>query len=186
MKQRMNLFRRLDGRKKSHTAFPVHLLASIVVLALGLGWIGVSSYSGYMKRAAIKRNIQQEQAKLQQLRARQMGVAQTRGSAHFGADVDRNWDLVVWNLSTFTRKGIEVQRMDLNHFTDVKADKNTNVKTTIRQVVIEGHAESMVALEDWIKGLVANLKEYDFELNRQQRLTAGQFPVQFRITAKVL
>lgn len=204
MKQRMNLFKQLiqDSQKAAKTAkasanvkLGFHAYLSIAIFVICLTGIGVTytSFRGDIKqsRAALQQArdelrgvmaqsdaISAEMAKLKAERAAAREAAGKTDQAD--QKLEDNWTSFLWKLASFTNSGVLIATVQLTR-PQVPGSPQLG-----RSVVLIGRAKSLLVIRDWIERLTQAIPDYDFALDSQEQTDNKNYPISFRLSAKLL
>jgi len=204
MKTRMNLFRQLDAPKKPafkpKTEFKLGVAGSAALGFTGLAILGMAfTYFGHRSTLnELHRKMEEAQAQLAASMAEtdrlsaeigrrkkeqleKASQRQVAGGPVITDKIEPSWSALLWKISAFTGTRILISQMDLNY-----APGNEGNPSAGRSLVLQGGAASLGALRDWVDILIRAVPGYDFAIDNQNSSGAGDFPVSFRLSARVL
>lgn len=208
MKTRMNLFRQLESAPKKtislkpRAEFKLGFHGTTALIITGLSLIAISIT--YFKQRATLNEVHRKQEEVQaQLAAISAETERLSGeiAAKKREQIEKNakrevaasggpvitdrleptWSALLWKVSAFTGTKITVQQMDLAYNVGSSPDGMRG-----RTVVLSGGAVSLSAVREWLDILIRAVPGYDFSIDSNAVSGDVDFPVSFRISAKVL
>jgi hypothetical protein len=204
----MNLFRELNQRSRPSFEFKrvqlgFHVYACIASLALFL-FMQIPKYRAHKAFVADMTQKKEEfDVKLQELLQKADKIAesekglriaaakamkdqeeaikdgQNRSVAVISSSLDGTWTAVMWKLITFA-EAVLVQRIEMGGAGDGQS------QNAEKKVIIEGAAKDLAALTSWVESLSVNLPSSSFVVERHSVGTDKGFPVNFRLSARIL
>jgi len=203
----MNLFRQLEAGPKKTIAslkpskeFKLGFHGTLALIITGISLVGIS-ITYFSQRSALnamhkkQTDVQAQLAgvvaeterlsnEIAAKKKEQMEKSVKRAVAGAPVISDRlepTWSSLLWKVSAFTGTKISVQQMDLAYAAGSSADGMHG-----RTVVLSGQAASLAAVRDWLDVLIRAVPGYDFSIDSNAISGDSDYPVTFRISAKVL
>lgn len=200
MNSRMNLFRELRNPtlKKKNVNLRLALQTASIHTLIGAGMLSITVLglflhliSYYRVVRETKKQVAETRKKMEQLTAdsdrmtaevkvkRNLAAAPSEELLSAENDLDGTWTSLIWKLAAYSGMQVRFQKMVLGSSTAQAGAPSP------KQVSIEGQAESVAAMRDWLSALLHHVPGYDFIMDYQGEAGDGAYPITFRVTARV-